>query len=113
MTDAPLIYLPAHQREAANQLLQRINDKVSVYLTGTHQIGEALMYTMGREIKEAIEAWFIDHPYYRRFNIDFQLQINAQQGKISIIPSLAMQRLLAGSIVPEIRTDTNITLKGT
>lgn len=103
--NAPLIYLPEHQRNAANELLQMLNDAMAPYADGNTIIDKRLIDTIGRRIAECIRTWLNKHSYYSRFNIDFQLQVKENDGKIIIIPSYDLQRLLAGSVFEEIRSE--------
>lgn len=109
--NAPLIYLPEHQKIAANKLLQKINDVV-VPFTGSSMRAET-QHNIGVKIAEVIREWLKEHPFYARFHIDFFLRIDEKAGKITIMPSFDMQRLIAGAIDEQVVKDGLIELKGT
>lgn len=109
--NAPLVYLPEHQKAAANKLLQKINDAV-VPFTGSF-MGKETERNLGIKIAEAIRDWLKEHPFYARFNIDFALQVDETAGKITIMPSFDMQRLMAGAIDEQVVKEGLINLKGT
>lgn len=110
--NTPLVYLPEHQKIAANKLLQKINDVVSP-LIGLRAMNQATGYELGTKIAECIRDWLKEHPFYERFNIDFSLQVDERQRKITLMPSFDLQRLIAGTIDEQVIKEGLIKMKGT
>jgi hypothetical protein len=92
-----IVFLPEHQRSAARELHQSINDKLNPLFGKI--INDLTIAAFKRAIQEAVVDWNQKYPILNKYNIGFELVIDGEHGKIKIIPSPDFQKLLAGQII--------------
>ena len=100
MNNKSLIFLPEHQRNTAAELnndiaaaMQKVIDDQNLrpQLTAQQRLQE--LYQV---IDEAIRKWLAKYPVFIKLSIGFDLQYDVQKGKVVMIPSHDLQKLMAG-----------------
>lgn len=95
MDFSSVIFTPQHQQSAAADLHQKINDGMAPFLG--MEVSDRLIVEMQRAIQTAVKDWSQKYPVLNKHNIGFELKF--ENGKLTILPSLDFQKLLAGQIV--------------
>lgn len=99
-SNKPLIFLPEHQRNTAAELntaiaagMQKVIDDQNLrpQLTAQQRLHE--LYQV---IDEAIRKWLAKYPMFITLSIGFDLQYDVEKGKVTMIPSHDLQKLMAG-----------------
>lgn len=99
---SPLIFLPEHQQQASQKLNASIAKAAQKVLDDQHN---GVMMTMQERlgilrnaIADAIREWFREYPMLTKLNIDFRVEFNPINQKVTIVPSFDLQRLMAGVV---------------
>jgi hypothetical protein len=93
---APSLFTPETQRAAAKELNTMLSEALQPYIG--KDCDERNLHNMRLAIQTTLKTWFKKHPTLTKLKIDFDLDVDKQQGKITIKPSFDFQRLIAGMI---------------
>lgn len=102
MDSAPLIFLPEHQRQASNELNQSIARAMQKVIDDQGKnpalTAQQRLHELNNVINEAIREWLKKYPLLTKLSIGFDLKFDTRQGKVTMIPSFDLQRLMGGLV---------------